>query len=113
MTNVAMTMHTRLHIATIGARQQRMHEVCVTVDAGSLGDSLVTWFDLDRVFKFARRERQRMKEPVVRLGDPFTKEVMGQMTIVANGHMVMAALLPGIHVALHHVTVHARIRMIT
>ena len=53
-----------------------------------------------------------MKETVVSLRDPLSDGVMRQVTVVANGNVVMTALLPRIHVVLHDVTVDAGLGII-
>jgi len=110
--DVGVTMDARLHVGPLGGRQQVVNEVFVAIDAGALRHPSITRLDLDRVVVAAKRERKRVKKPVVGLGHPFTDRIMWQVAIVADGDMVVAALLPRIHVVLHDVTVHARLRII-
>lgn len=84
----------------------------MTRHASALRDPLISWFDLDRIFVIAQRERERVKEPVIRLGDPFADRMMRQVAVIADGNVMMAALLPRIHVPLHRMAVHACLRIV-
>lgn len=53
-----------------------------------------------------------MKEPVVRLGNPFARKVMRQVAIIASRHVMVAAFLPGVKMLLHHMTVSTRLRIV-
>lgn len=112
MPDVRMAMHARRHVTASGFGQQRMHEILMARNAGALRDAAISGFDLDRIFESAGRERQRVEKAVVRLGHPLADEVMGKVAVIANRHMVMTALLPRIHVILHHVTIHARVGVV-
>lgn len=112
MPDVGMAMHARLHVTACGFGKQRMHEILVARYARTLGNASIPRFDLNRIPESARRERQRVEEAVVRFGDPFADEIMGKVTVIANRDMVMTALLPRIHVILHHVTIHARVGIV-
>ena len=89
-----------------------MNKILVTRYASALRDAFVSRLDLDRIFVASHREGERMEEAIVGFGDPFANEVVGQVTVVANGDVMMAALLPGIHVVLHHVTIDAGFRIV-
>src|SRR5690606_28824036 len=52
-------------------------------------------------------ERQRVEESVIGLGIPLAEKVVRQVTIVAHGHMSMAARYPRVEVTLHHMAVRA------
>lgn len=86
-----------------------MHKVLVTMDAGVLGDAFVAWFDLDGVVIILQRKRQRVEKAVVSFRYPFAHEIMRQVAIVACRGMVVAALLPGIEMVLHHMAVRTRL----
>jgi len=89
-----------------------MDKVLVAVDARTLCDPSIPRFNLNRVFEAANGEGQRMKEAVVGLCHPFTDRVVRKVAIVADGDMMVAALLPGIHVVLHHMAIHTRLRIV-
>lgn len=112
MPNFGVAMHAGEHVLPDDRRQQRMRDRLVAVDAGAVRDRTIAGLDLDRVLEIAERESQRMKETVIRLGDPLADRVVGQMAIVANRHVVMAAVLPGIEVLLHDVAVDTRLRIV-
>lgn len=89
-----------------------MHEIFVAIDASALRHSLIPRFDLNRIRETAHRECERMKEAVVSFRYPLADRIVRQMTVVAYGDMVVTALLPRIHMALHHVTVDTRLRIV-
>jgi len=105
--HVAVTMHAILHVTAIDLGQQCVDEITMTINACALRHAAVSWFDLDRVAVAAQRERQRVKETVIRFGDPFPDVIVRQMTVVADRDVVMTALLPRIKMGLHDVTVDA------
>lgn len=84
----------------------------MATNAGRLRHPFITGLDFDRVMIILQRERQRMKKTVVGFRHPFANVVMRQMTVIANGHMMVTALLPGIHMLLHDVAVHTRLRIV-
>lgn len=53
-----------------------------------------------------------MKEPIVGFRDPFADEVMWHMTVIANSHRVVTAVLPGIHGVVHDMAVDAGFRIV-
>lgn len=105
-------MNTIGHVRTRRRRQQVVNKILMTIDARALSHSSVARFYLNRVIVSAHRERQRVKETVVGFGDPLADRVVRQMTIVANCDMVVTALLPRIQMVLHHVTIHASLRIV-
>lgn len=107
-----MAVHTILHVATSGIRKQGVDEVLVTRNASALSHPAIAWFDLNRVLESPRGECQGVKETVVRFGDPFADKVMWQVAVIANRDVVMTTLLPRIHVILHHMTIHAGLRVV-
>lgn len=107
MADIGVAVDAILHAAGGGVGQQRMDKVLVARNASALRYPSIPRLDLDRVLEVAGCERQRMEESVVGLGDPFANEIVWQVAVVANGDVVMAALLPRIHMILHHMTVDA------
>ncbi len=110
--DVAVTMHTRKHVTAGFFRQHGMNEIPVATQTSILSHSAISGFDLDRFVKILQGERQRVKEPVVRLGDPLAQKVVRQMAIVADGDVPMPRVQPGIVVILHDVAIRAGQRII-
>jgi len=88
-----------------------VHGRRVATEACILCDATIPGFNLDWLVKVFECERQRMIKSIVRLGQQMSDDVMRQMTIVADGNMAVAGLLPRIVVRLHDVTVRARRRV--
>lgn len=107
-----VTVDAGLHVAASCFRQHRVDEIFVARNASALRDSFVAWFDLDGILEIAECEGERVEESVIGLGHPFADRVVRQVTVVADGDVVMTAFLPGIHVVLHHMAVHARLRVV-
>ncbi len=84
-----MAMNAVGHVFVRGRGKQRVDEILMAIDTGALGNTSVSWFDLNRIGVVLKRKGDRMKEAVVRLGDPFADRVMGEMTIVAHRNVVM------------------------
>lgn len=89
-----------------------MHEVLVAIDARTLSDASITWFDLNWVMISAHRERKRMEETIVSFRYPFANGVVRQVAIVTDSDVVVTTVLPGIQVLLHCVAVCTRSRII-
>ena len=77
----------------------------MATDAGRLSDSSVAGLDPNWIVIVLQSERQRMKKAVVGFRHPFSNVVMWQVAIVADGNMMMTAVLPRIHMLLHDMTV--------
>src|SRR5688500_15590123 len=84
----------------------------MAVQACTLSYAPVAWLDLNGFMEVFERERERMKESVVTLYDPFADRVMRQVAIVAHGDVPMAGILPGVVMTLHDVAVGAGRRVI-
>jgi len=82
-----------------------MDKVFMAVETGVLSDFTIPRFDLNRIVVVAKREGERMKKAVVRFRHVFADEIVRQVTVVADGHMMMTAMLPGVVIFLHHVAV--------
>lgn len=113
MADVRMAVDTGERFAPRGLWQQSMHKVAVAANAGLLRDFLVAGFGLDRVVVVVQRECHRMEKPIVCFCDQVAGKFVRQMAIVADGDVMMAALLPGIKMVLHHVAVGARLGIVT
>ena len=100
-----MAMDAREHLAVRIGRKHLMHDFRVAVQARALRHAPIPRLDLNRLVKILQRERQRMKKPVVGLGDPFADRMMRQVAIVADRHVAMAGILPRVVVVLHHVAI--------
>ena len=72
---VVVTMDAQHHFARIGG-QHLMHEIGMTVDAGTLRYPPIARLDLNRLMEILERKRQRMKETVIRLGYPLSKRMV-------------------------------------
>lgn len=84
----------------------------MAVPAILLDDPLVVLVHLDVVGKFARREGQRMEEPIPRFAVILANEIVRRMAVVAGGELAMRRLDPRIVLRTHHVAVHARGRVV-
>ena len=102
-------MNAGLHAPAFRFWQEVVDKVLVTVDARTFRYSVVSGLNPNWVCIAAYSKRQRVKEAVVCLRDPFAYRVVRQVAIVAHGDMVVATLLPRIHVTLHNMTVNARL----
>jgi hypothetical protein len=111
--DIGVAMHTVLHALIRIDWQQRVDKVFMARHAGALGHPLVSGLDLNRILEATERECQRVEESVVCFCDPFSHEVMRQVAIVANGHVMVARMLPGVHVVLHHMAIDTRLRIVT
>ncbi len=112
MAHIGVTVHARLHVFALDRGQHRVHEIFVAIHTRALSHTLVTRFDLNRIFVVAQRERQRVEETIVGLGHPFPDCIMWQMTIVTNGDVMVARVLPRIVLPLHGMTINARQRVV-
>ena len=77
----------------------------MAVQARVLRDAPVSLFDLDRFVKVTRGKRKGVEESVVRFGEPFASEVVGEMAVVAGRYGAVARFGPWIKVGLHHMAV--------
>ena len=112
MADIGVTMNARRQLAVGAADGEFVDKVGVAMNARSLSHAPVAGFDLDRVVEVFQREGEGVEEAVVALDDPFADRVMRQMAIVADGDMAMAALLPGVEVVLHDMTIRAAVRIV-
>ena len=110
--NVAVAVHAGEHLAAIVCRQHLVNDCCVAIHASSLCHTPITRLDLNRLVEVFQRERQRVKKAVVGFRYQFANFVVGQVAIVANRHMTMAGLQPGIVMSLHDVAISTSRRII-
>jgi hypothetical protein len=89
-----------------------MDKIAVAIQTRMQRDPTIAGFNLYGFVEFACGKGQGMEKTIVHFGYPFTEEVMRQVAVVADCHMVMARFLPGIEMALHHVTRGARPRVV-
>ena len=112
VSHVAVAVNAREHLAFVLRWKHFVHEIRVAVQARALRHAPIARLDLNRLVKVLQRERQRMKKSVVSLRDPFADRMVRQVTVVADGHMPMAGILPGVVVILHDVAVGATLRIV-
>lgn len=108
-----MAVDTGERFAPRGLWLQGMYEIAVAADASILRDFLIAGLGLDRVVVVVERECHRMEKPIVCFCNQVAGKFVRQMAIVADGDMMMAALLPGIKMVLHHVAVGTRLGIVT
>lgn len=113
MTDTGVAFDTQLHLAARRFGQHRVHRLRMAIDATFLRDTPVALFNLNRLVKILQRKRQRMKKTIVGLGDIFSHTIAGQVAVITNGNVMVAALLPRIEMPLHDVTVGAGRRIVT
>ncbi len=89
-----------------------MNKILVAVDTGTLRHAPVPRLDANRIGVVLHRESERMKESVIGFRDPLADCVVGQVAIVADGHVMMTGILPRIVLVLHRMTVHAGLGII-
>ena len=77
-----------------------------------LCDRFITRFSCNWIVIVLKGKRNRVKQAVISFRDPLAHEIVRKVTIVANRDVVMTALLPGIEMILHHVTVGTGIRIV-
>ncbi len=82
-----------------------MDKIFMAIEAGVLSDFTIPRLDLNWIVVVAERESERMEKAVIRFRHVFADKVVRQMAVVANGHMMMTAMLPGVVIFLHHVAV--------
>src|SRR5262245_2312104 len=78
------------------AQEHGVDERVVAAPAVGLHDQPVLRRDLDRLLEVLERERHRVAEAMLGLGDPLREAVVGKMAVHAPGDVAMAALHPGV-----------------
>lgn len=89
-----------------------MHDFLVTLAARLIGNFQILRLNLQRLVKAARGERERMPKAIRSLGRILAGESGRRMTVVADGHSVVARFDPGAVMIPHDVTVSACRRVI-
>ena len=103
-----MAVGAQWYFAAWRCRHHLVHGRRVAIEARILSDAAIPGFNLDWFVKVFECERQRVTKSIVRLGQQMSDDVMWQMTVVADGNIVVTRMLPRIVVRLHDVTVRAR-----
>lgn len=89
-----------------------MDEVFMAVDTSLLSNLAIPRLDLDWIVIVAKCKSERMEEAVIRFGDVFADKVVWQMTVVADSHVMMTAMLPRVVMLLHHMAVRTALRIV-
>jgi len=92
--------------------RDRFDHRLVAVTACLLSHLTVALCDLDRLVECAGRKIIRMPEAVRRLRVVLANKVVGRMTVVARRDGVMARLLPGVVLLVHHMAVGTRVGVV-
>jgi hypothetical protein len=100
-----MTMDAVQHVFSRFVGQEGMNKLSMTMQASLLSHSSIARFNLNRFRKISSCKGQRMKETIVRLGNPLSQKVVGQVAIIASRDGVMAGILPGIKMRLHDMAI--------
>lgn len=111
--DVAMAVDAQRHFAILGHRPHLMDNICMAVETRALRNVSISLLDLDRLVEVLERKGQGMEEAVVAFGDPFADRMMREMTIVADGDVAMAGILPGVVMTLHDVAIRTRCGIVT
>src|SRR5262245_38647241 len=91
--------------------RHRLHERLVTPHA-VLADHLeIARGDLDRLLEVLQCEGRRVPEAVLGLGHPLAEARVGQVALHARRRVPVAALEPAVVLLVHHVAVHAGLRV--
>ncbi len=112
MSHRIVAMNTVQHVTARIHRQHRMNEISMTLNARPLSNSAISRLDLNGLMKLPGCKRPGMQHSVVGFRKPFPKERMRQMAVVAGRDCMMAGLLPGVIMGLHHMTVGASLGVI-
>jgi hypothetical protein len=105
-------MNAGKHFALWFCRHHLVDDFLMTIQARVLRHAPIPRLDLNRLVKILKCERQRMEEPVVRLGDPFADGVMREVAVVADRYVAMSRILPRVIMPLHDVAIRTALRVI-
>lgn len=83
-------------------------QICVALQAGSIGNPVVSVRDLNPVGEALGCERPRMEEAVQRFRRILGKESCGGVAVVTDGPFPVARPQPAVVLFVHHVAVGAR-----
>ena len=81
--------------------------------AGALRYTSISRLYPDWLVKILQRERQRMIESIISLGEQRSQMIVRKVAVVTYRHMTVARILPGVIVSLHDVTIRACCWLIT
>ena len=104
MSDIAVTQDAGKHLPLRFVGKHQMDKIAVAIQTRMQCDPAIAWFNLYGLVEVACGKGKGMEKTIVHFGHPFTEELMRQVAVVANRHMVMARFLPGIEMAFHHVT---------
>jgi hypothetical protein len=110
--NIAVAMDAGGHFTVVVGGPHLVYDISMAVEACALRYFSIAWLDLNWFMEVFQRERERVKESVVSLYDPFANRMVRQMAIIAHGDVPMARVLPGIVMTLHDVAVGAGRRVV-
>lgn len=85
-----------------------MNEFGMTVRTILLQNFTVLFFDEDRFVKILQGKSLGMVVAILRFGNVFAEEIVGEMAVHAGCHSVMARLLPGVQLRLHDMAIRTR-----
>jgi hypothetical protein len=112
MSNIAVTRDAGKHLPCRLVGKHQMDKIAVAIQTRMQRDPAIAGFNLYGFVEVACGKGEGMEKTIVHFGHPFTEEVMRQVAVVADCHLVMARFLPGIEMALHHVTRGTRPRVV-
>src|SRR4051812_8744761 len=102
MADAGMAAHAAIRlVGKLAVLSKMIDDIVMTVDAIPQEDAGVLRLDADRVGKILKRERLRVEEAVLGLGDVLADEVVGEMAVDADGVAVVTCLLPGVECLAH------------
>lgn len=113
MPDSLMTMHAGNQIVPLIVAGNLVRKILMATAAGILGDSQVSFLNLQGFREIIQSECERMEKAVVHFCDPFAQGVIGQMAIIADRHVMMARLLPSLVMVLHDMAIRAGLRLIS
>ena len=103
--HVTVAVNAREHFTFAFAWKHLVHHIRMAMKTRALRHPPIARFDLNWLMEVFQSERQRMKKTVVCLGTPLANKIVWQVTVIANGHMLMAGILPRVEVILHNMAV--------
>ena len=93
----------------IGQQIDGMYDIRMAVTARLLGDLAIVIRNLNGVWVIAGGEGQRMEKAISSLAIPLAdKAVVRRVAVVANGHIAVRRLQPGVVLILHDVAIGTR-----
>lgn len=114
MPSSAMTTNTRRGQRSAAGRDEDgvVNERFVTTNAVLLEKARVALRYLNRLMEVLQGERSGVIPTVDGLGDILSEPIVRRVTVVTDGHVMVSRLFPGGEDIVHHVTVHAGLRIV-